>query len=56
MKTTVKDIDGQRSMTIEVTDELPGSLFAYTSNGACWEFDRAIVLRAFARMQESETA
>lgn len=56
MKTDVKDIYGQRSMTIEVTNELPGSLFIYVEGSFCYEMDRAIVLKAFARMQESETA
>ena len=46
----IKDIDGQRSLTIEVSDDLPGSVFISGPRGMCMEVDKAIFMNAVRRM------
>lgn len=45
----IKELDGQRSLTIEVNPELPGSVFL-SCGSKCMEFDRGVFLNAVRRM------
>jgi hypothetical protein len=53
MRLRVKELDGQRSLEIEVTDELPDSVFLFRE-GWCMEFDVSILLRAVDRVRDSQ--
>lgn len=46
----IKDLDGQRSLTIEVNAELPGSVFLSGPRGLCMELDRGVVLNMARRV------
>jgi len=52
----IKDIDGQRSLKIEVTEDLPGSVFITGPRGLCMEFDRGVLLNAARRMDTEFTS
>lgn len=52
MRVSIKDLDGQRSIEIEVTEQLPNSVFL-SRGDKCIEFDLAIFLHAVNRAQDT---